>query len=161
MAWDGVLVQIGAGESVDLGHVLGRLKHGNLGRRVQDEIRERHRKILVMVRRHVPLGFGELHRGRFGDPGEGAFVARDGAGHALGAQGDSAIRCSDHDGLGDPVQSLHAGTALPIRIEGGHFGRQSGHPGHAAHVHELSIAQDVAQANIFDHMVFDLRVPLQ
>ena len=67
-----------------------------------------------MVGRHVPLGFGELHLVGLGYAGERAFIAWNGPSHTLGSQSYAAIGSSNHDRLGDTVQSLHARTALPV-----------------------------------------------
>ena len=93
-----------------------------------------------MVCGHIPLGFVERDGCGFGDSGEWALIARDSPRHAFGAQCDAAVDDAKHDSLGDPMEGLHAGAALPVGVESRGFRRKTGHPSNTSHVHKLSVA---------------------
>ena len=166
MALHRVLVHRLAGEAVHLGDVLGRLRHADDRRRIEDVVREGHGEVFVVVQRHVALSLGLLQE-LFVELGDAVPLAATAPGqraaHALDAQGDAALGRADHDRLRDAVQRLHAGAALAVGVERADLGGQPRQMGDdlRADADQLLHAQHVAQPDVLDHLRLHLRVALQ
>ncbi len=156
VAVDGELIELFAGQAIDLGRILCGLDHREDRRIVEDFVLERHAEDGLMVGRHVALLGGHLEATlvEFGDAGGlAARSAAERAAHALDAEGDAAIGGADHDRLSDAVERLHARSALAVGVDCRDFGGQAGQVGDriGADAGKFAGAADVAHGDILDH----------
>ncbi len=165
MTFHRIGVQFGSAQSIGFGHVLGRLRHALHGRRVQNVIRERYRKIFVVIVRHALLHVVHIQqapiefRNPVGFPPAATAAKR--TPHALDAEGDAAVTATHHDRRRNLVKCFHGGTTLAVGIEGTNLERQSRKAAHGAKPRKLAATRNVTESDVMDHRVFDFGILIQ
>ncbi len=165
MAFQGERIHLLARQVPRFRDVLRGLRHGGIGRRVQQIARELHGEVLVVVRVGALLLLGQGQHALVG-AGDGRLASLAGGNappHALHPHRDAGLAGAGHDLPRDHVQGLHAGAALPVHRDVRDLRRQVGQPRDRVgrHGRQLAAPQHVAGDHVLQLVRVHLRIALQ